>query len=107
MKKIPVPKQRLITKKPKINKNVMSLEIRKTRQNLLETRGHVCEKCLRNIFVTKYLHMHHINRDRRNNKLHNLILLCATCHAKEHCDNQFSYKVLIKQSYDMENILFD
>jgi len=58
-------------------KHYKSLKIR-----LLNTRGTVCEKC----GYTKYeiLQIHHKDRNRENNSLNNLELICPNCHAEEH-----------------------
>lgn len=49
---------------------------------LLEIRGNQCEQCEFSIY--QILHVHHIDRNRTNNDLSNLELLCPNCHAKEH-----------------------
>ena len=58
-------------------KNERSLKIR-----LLNERGHVCERC----GYTQYeiLQVHHKDRNRENNELLNLELICPNCHASEH-----------------------
>ena len=33
-------------------------------------------------------HVHHIDGDRENNDLHNLVLLCRTCHVKTHSESR-------------------
>jgi hypothetical protein len=54
--------------------------ILKTR--LLAERGKVCERC----GYDKYeiLQVHHKDRNRRNNKLENLEIICPNCHYEEH-----------------------
>ncbi len=49
---------------------------------LLKERGRKCEKC----DYSKYqiLEVHHKNRNRKNNELENLELICPNCHAEEH-----------------------
>ncbi|MDD5721002.1 MAG: HNH endonuclease signature motif containing protein [Candidatus Pacebacteria bacterium] len=49
---------------------------------LLKVRGKKCEKC----DYDKYeiLQVHHKNRDRNNNELKNLELICPNCHYEEH-----------------------
>lgn len=49
---------------------------------LLETRGKKCEKC--NYNKTEILQVHHKDRNRENNKLENLELICPNCHFEEH-----------------------
>jgi len=49
---------------------------------LLESRGQHCERC----GYSKYeiLHVHHKDRNRNNNKISNLELICPNCHYEEH-----------------------
>ena len=49
---------------------------------LLEIRGKICERC----DYDKYeiLQVHHKNRDRSNNNINNLELICPNCHFEEH-----------------------
>lgn len=50
-----------------------------------EAKGNTCERC--NIllnFTTRKWGVHHKDRDRTNNKLENLELLCSRCHNLEH-----------------------
>lgn len=54
-----------------------SLKIR-----LLKIRGTVCERCGYN--KKEILHVHHKDRNRTNNELHNLELICPNCHYEEH-----------------------
>ncbi len=58
-------------------KSQQALKIR-----LLEHRGGKCERC----DYSKYqiLEVHHENRDRKDNGLENLALICPNCHAEEH-----------------------
>ncbi len=49
---------------------------------LLEIRGKVCEKCSYN--KQEILQVHHKDRDRSNNNLSNLELVCPNCHYEEH-----------------------
>lgn len=45
--------------------------------------GAKCEKC--GIDNPCVLEVHHKDRNRKNNKIENLQLLCANCHLIEHC----------------------
>jgi len=49
---------------------------------LIKIRGRQCERC----GYEKYeiLHIHHKNRNRSNNNLANLELICPNCHYEEH-----------------------
>ncbi len=58
-------------------KNIRSLKIR-----LLHQRGGTCEVCTYDI--SKILEVHHIDRNKENNELKNLKLLCPNCHSEEH-----------------------
>lgn len=49
---------------------------------LLENRGIVCERCGYN--KKEILHVHHKDRNRNNNDLENLELICPNCHYEEH-----------------------
>ena len=59
---------------------------RARKQQLLELRGAQCERC--GYARKEILQIHHEDRDRRNNALENLILLCPNCHAEEHYLNR-------------------
>ena len=58
-------------------KNQRSLKIR-----LLSLRSRRCERCRYGKY--EILQMHHKDRDRNNNKLGNLELICPNCHMEEH-----------------------
>lgn len=49
---------------------------------LFKERGVVCERCSYN--KKEILHVHHKDRDRNNNNLNNLELICPNCHYEEH-----------------------
>lgn len=49
---------------------------------LIKERGKICERCNYNKY--EILQVHHKNRDRKNNKLENLELICPNCHYEEH-----------------------
>lgn len=52
------------------------------KKRLLETRGEQCERCTFPVY--QILQVHHVDRNRNNNNLKNLELLCPNCHASEH-----------------------
>lgn len=56
--------------------------LRQIKVRLLETRGQKCERC--NYSKSEVLQIHHKNRDRSNNTLENLELICPNCHCEEH-----------------------
>lgn len=82
--------------KPKVKKDNLNYIIKQIRHNLIFTRGCTCEKCHKHISISKYLHMHHIDRNRKNNSGTNLILLCVMCHSKQHLDNPWVQKIMKK-----------
>lgn len=49
---------------------------------LLKQRGENCERCRYN--KHEILHVHHRDRNRNNNELSNLELICPNCHYEEH-----------------------
>lgn len=58
-------------------KNQRALKIR-----LIAKRGMKCERC--GYSKLEILHVHHRDRDRNNNDLDNLELICPNCHYEEH-----------------------
>ena len=55
---------------------------RSLRDLIFQKRGPKCEDC--GFDAHEILQIHHIDRDRKNNTLTNLRLLCPNCHALEH-----------------------
>ncbi len=55
---------------------------RSIKLRLIAARGKVCERC--GFDKVEILHVHHKNRDRTNNLLENLELICPNCHYTEH-----------------------
>ena len=49
---------------------------------LLDVRGRQCERCSYDKY--EILHVHHKDKDRSNNNLDNLELICPNCHYEEH-----------------------
>lgn len=62
-----------------------------TLKPLVVLRGHKCEKCGLSEWLGEpiKLEIHHINGDRSDNSLENLIMLCPNCHSYT---NTFCYK---------------
>ena len=56
---------------------------------LLEVRGKNCERCKYNNY--RILQIHHKDRNRNNNSLENLELICPNCHCEEHYVQNMSY----------------
>lgn len=52
------------------------------KRRLMSERGTKCERC--GYEKTEILQVHHIDRDRNNNTLRNLELICPNCHYEEH-----------------------
>ena len=69
-------KYRINRPKDKV-KSQQALKIR-----LLENRGKNCERC--NYEKYEILQVHHKNRDRSDNDINNLELICPNCHFEEH-----------------------
>ena len=62
--------------------NDKALIFRTLKLKLLKSRGKNCEKC--NYSKYEILQVHHIDRNRNNNSLENLELICPNCHYEEH-----------------------
>jgi 5-methylcytosine-specific restriction endonuclease McrA len=58
------------------------------RQFLLNVLGGKCDLC----GSIERLHLHHKDRNRKNNDLSNIQLLCASCHYKIHSTSESSPK---------------
>ena len=55
---------------------------RSLKKRLLQQKGGVCERC--SYGISKILEVHHTDRNKKNNILENLELLCPNCHSEEH-----------------------
>ena len=62
------------------------------RQNALNTYGIVCNICGEK--RSHVLQVHHIDENRKNNSISNLIVLCANCHLEIHYQNKLSLSVI-------------
>ncbi len=69
-------KYRINSPKDKV-KDLRSIKLR-----LISKRGGKCEKCEYN--KVEILQVHHKDRNRKNNDLSNLELICPNCHYEEH-----------------------
>lgn len=58
------------------------IDQRAVKLRLIEARGTKCERC--SYGKVEILHVHHRDRDRSNNSLSNLELICPNCHYEEH-----------------------
>lgn len=66
---------------------------------LLTLRGTICERC----GYDKYeiLQVHHKDKNRQNNNLDNLELICPNCHAEEHyLQNSWTQKIVLEGGPD-------
>jgi hypothetical protein len=57
-------------------------------KELIRERDGVCQLCM-GLDENKELAVHHIDYDKENNSLNNLISLCNSCHAKTHTNRIF------------------
>lgn len=55
---------------------------KQSKVRILELRGSCCERC--GFTRTEILQVHHRDRNRANNDIDNLELICPNCHAMEH-----------------------
>jgi len=62
------------------NDKVVSQRAIKVR--VMEERGTACERC--GYAIREVLHVHHKDRNRQNNVMDNLELICPNCHYEEH-----------------------
>ncbi len=59
---------------------------------------HKCAKCNYSNYI-EVLEVHHIDRNRQNSKVENLVILCPTCHREDHFkakDGIFASKLAIR-----------
>jgi len=62
----------------------------------LERDGMKCQKCFKDVELGKKIHgfaIHHLDWDKENNSLENLILLCGSCHMKLHKHVKDKFKI--------------
>lgn len=64
----------------RLKDKVISLRLLKIR--LLKSRGKNCERCKYDKY--EILQIHHRDKNRNNNDLNNLELICPNCHSEEH-----------------------
>ncbi len=66
--------------------NVYPPDWNRIAEEIKEKRGYTCEKCgfkPSNEKEKKFIHVHHINGDRNDNREENLRVLCIKCHSEE------------------------
>lgn len=56
----------------------------KLKSVIKERDGYLCQACGKEVKQSRYGHVHHIDADKKNNSLNNLILLCSSCHSSVH-----------------------
>lgn len=52
--------------------------------------NYICQICSRDVYRSRHGHIHHINGNKADNNLDNLILLCSSCHSKIHAGDKLS-----------------
>jgi hypothetical protein len=60
--------------------NYKGLDVKSYRKKALRKYGEKCNRC----DCVDNLHVHHKDRNRKNNDIENLEVLCADCHQEEH-----------------------
>src|SRR5256885_1119 len=78
-----------------------NLDPREWRAAVLDRAGRRCERCPS---TTTRLHAHHIDRNRKNNRLSNGKCLCASCHRKEHVEIALVNDEIFKQRFKKRSI---
>lgn len=76
---------------------------KKLKYNVINGIKISCEKC--NIDDTDLLTVHHIDHDKKNNEILNLMLLCYNCHYKIHNDCSVNIPKYIKLIRDAKNAI--
>ncbi|MEK6936258.1 MAG: HNH endonuclease signature motif containing protein [Nanoarchaeota archaeon] len=74
------------------------------KQQILERDNYICQNpnCAH---LSKKLHIHHIDYDKKNNKLKNLIVLCINCHMKTNSKKSRKYYVEFYQNIITNNLV--
>ena len=77
----------------------------KLRNAILERDKHTCQSCgysLYRMIIGKKmkLHIHHIDKNRKNNTHTNLITLCHSCHSKLHYRERDAKEILGITGYE-------
>lgn len=76
-------------------------------KNVKRRAGYRCEQSFCRVELTgrynQYLHVHHIDGQKNNNKMHNLKVLCIRCHASEPNHGH----MLISREYKQFNLIYD
>jgi len=63
----------------------------KIREKIIYRDNYICQICNKKI-TGKYLHIHHIDYNKQNNTMDNLICLCNKCHGKTNYDRKYWIK---------------
>jgi len=56
----------------------------KLKRRIRRRDSHECQCCNKNVYRSRYGHVHHIDGNKQNNSDDNLILVCASCHNAIH-----------------------
>lgn len=84
---------------------------KKLREQIRERDNDACQECGKTLKELKRgLGVHHIDYNKKNNSIFNLITLCNNCHSKtnfnrKHWENYFKMKMFIKEFFNPQNIL--
>lgn len=65
-----------------------------------EQEQYICQECGKDFSdkeCKKFLHVHHIDADKRNNTRENLKVLCIECHCKEHSHGHMKQNSMYKE----------
>lgn len=73
------------------------------RRQLLEEQDHKCSLCRRDIFFCEP-HLHHINYNKEDCSLNNLVFLCSRCHGKTNSKRDFWKNVLRERKLERKEI---
>lgn len=84
---------------------------KKLREQIRKRDDYICQECyIHQNNLKGRLIVHHIDYNKKNNNLNNLISLCRKCHAisnynRKHWQEHFKMKMLIKELFNPQNIL--
>ncbi len=86
-------------------KRKYSNEFKKIRKDVIERDGHQCRICkVPDKEMSRSLSVHHIDYDKDNNNINNLVSLCCFCHVSTNRNRD--YWQIILQSMIKERVLF-
>lgn len=83
---------------------------KKLKEQIRKKDNQICQECGKIQEELNYLlHVHHVDYNKKNNSIFNLISLCRKCHIKtnhnrKHWEGHFKMKIFIKKLFNPENI---